>query len=1134
MTTEYLDTILVECDRQSASIKSTSDTSSWTNKQNSTLMLLPNDKVSVYSSYVNDVGSGQDNPIEFRGKSLNKTKTIKYTSVTAQSIKYVADVKKVYEIYDNVDTIEQTIELKDNEASSIINFYKTMDGLNYIQLPRRFIPTTSALLASAVNEDRFWASPDSTRLGRTLQEFPILDPAGGIVKQDSNYYGYVPDDIRGFKNYEIPVLPATTPVIGEPIHFILKNDNTRYTIMEKTRNISPNQPGLVWGTDAEIEVAKQKTYHPPYYAREPEFFDYVIKRERIDLNTNVGFSAAKNIADSLTKQFQSTRELEREDFPQKDMSTLAPGTTAPALDFVLNKRVESNTYKTFEAGNEFLQKEEWYKRSLYNGPTTSLADVTAPVDGVHLVIEAGSVPQVYGVQKETDDLASYYYNGFRFIACKRPEIYETGSELNDIFGIPTSENLSRANKVDTGLVLDIPYFTTTDGTVTGVIVEPRTPSPQLLNFKAFLESQKNYPELFSSETVRQILPPTQNNYFNVATGASYINHSGNSAARFCHMDTFVHADDTRYANCDVVSYDVNRFDDPANPSGPKNEFWKLGQSYYNYAGTSQRAGTPPANPATFNRDINNDKTQSSPFYFHYDNSQMEEFYTDPCSKTNFTTSKFTYGAFGKTITGDLVSNNTNHIIIYPNLLTWDKTAQPPAPSINVGLPDVFFHTYGGGEIEIKAGTKMGFDRHWNAWGTAMINLQSGKGKMGYASTTVNGALHQGSNPGIAGSGIAQPEVTFPLFGGVGADEERTENTPQLDATAYNNKLYCGADKPLLGFNGSYFYFEKLHTPLNRGNVEMKDPADNVLNPNFNAAEGAPDVYKINPEQQYEMYSPAQFPYNRASSYYLAGSAEERKLKRLNFNLEPLTIYDTTTGIYIEDFGYTEDTWDQGLWGRLGFTYSQFNASSTTRLTQVNNNNSSSLNIVTTNAEIDCVDTKSWAQNQFGVTKYNGEALVNYTIPVSDTAHGGGGHANPVQLIRWIPPVNQEATSVQIAAQNYPISMNNGYYNIRSDITGTSSFVDGTGNTRMPIVSIVSKQNPVGDYYITPETDIQFTVTKPTRLSSINVQITEPDGSPAAVSERSSVIFKIQRTRMLKTNIAQEVFEKLQEEVKQLK
>ncbi len=109
-------------------------------------------------------------------------------------------------------------------------------------------------------------------------------------------------------------------------------------------------------------------------------------------------------------------------------------------------------------------------------------------------------------------------------------------------------------------------------------------------------------------------------------------------------------------------------------------------------------------------------------------------------------------------------------------------------------------------------------------------------------------------------------------------------------------------------------------------------------------------------------------------------------------------------------------------------------------------------------------------------------------------------------------------------------MFSGYYNIRIDIVGNSSFVDGSGNTRMPIVSIVNKQNPVGDFYISPETDISFTITKPTRLSSVSVEITEPDGSPAPVSLRSSVIFKIERIRTLNTNLAREVFEKLQKEV----
>mgnify|MGYP003145890467 CR=1 FL=1 len=1131
--TPYLDTILVECDRQSASVKSTTDNGTWVNKQNNSLMLLPNDKVSVYSSYVNDVGSGQDNPIEYRGKSLNKTKIVKYTINSATMTTYVPAIKEVFPIYGTAQTLEREIELQDNRAEMVTNFYKTMDGLNYIQLPRRFIPRTSELAGSGIGEDKFWGSPDSARLGRTLQERPYLDPNPPVAgnTEENNWYGYVPEDIRGFLNYEAPVLPATAPALGDPIYFILKNDNSRYTIMEKTRNVFPAQPGLRWGHDATTVTGNQKIYHPPYYAREPEFFDYIITRERIILDADEGFSAAKTIADRLTRQMQRTRVLEREDFPDKLTPVTLPAIHGPAVDVALNKEITSNTYQAFEAGNEYQQQEVYYKRALFNGPLTTLADITTPANGVHLVIEAGPPPQVYGVEPATDTLASWYYAGFRYIACKRPEIYETGCQLNDIFGIATSEAYLPGRKILDGLVIDMPYFATDDGKVTGTILEPRTPSPQLLKYKAFLDAQGKYNELFSSETIRKILPPGQNNYFNAVSGAIRFS---TLAARFSHMDTFVH-NDIQYANCDVVSFDVNRFDHAA-PSGPKNEFWKLGNSYYNYAGTSQRPGTNPADPPTFNRDINNDKSQSKPFYFYYDSTQSEEFYENPCSKSIFISDTFSYGAFGKTIAGDIASNNENHVIIYPNLLSWNKSTL--RVSADIGLPDSFFHTYSDGSVQIKPGTKMGFDRHWNAWGTSMINLQSGKGEQGYANTTTkDGAgltsVESGTRPMIAGTGLAQPDVTFPIFGAQAWSTDRSAITAQLDATPYNNKLYIGADKPVIGFDGTNFYFENLHTPLNKGNLLQTDPADTTANPDFYPDDGAKDVYKINPEQQYEMYSPVQFPYNRPSSYYLAGSTDERKLKRLNFNLEPLTIYDTTTGIFIEDFGYTEETWESGLWGRMGFTYGQFHASALSRNQKINNNNSDTLNIVTTNAEVDCVDTKSWAQNQFGVTKYNGELLVNYTIPISDTPHSGTGHAAPIQLIRWIPPINQEAKSIKIFAQNYPISMFNGYYNIRSDITGDSSFVDGTGNTRMPIVSIVSKQNPVGDFYITPETDIQFTITKPTRLSSINIQITEPDGSPAAgVSERSSVIFKIQRTRMLKTNIAQEVFEKLQEEIKE--
>jgi len=1115
---EYIDTILVECDRQSATIKKDDNPSTWTNQQNNTIQLIPNDKVSVYSSYVNDVGSGQDNPIEFRGKRLNKQKTIKYNVETAIKTEYQQSTKRSYITYSDNDVINDTIELKDNKASTVINFYKTMDALNYIQLPRRFIKTTSELVASLVQEDNYWSSIDKVLLGRTHIEYPSHQAT--TDKEEANYYGFVPSDIRAFLNYEAPIAPATEPKLGEPVHFILKNDNSRYTIMTKTFNVNPNQPGLVFTADA----TKQGTYHPPYYAREPEFFDYHIVREKIELETDIGFSAAKTIADSLTQQLQKTSIQQREDLKDKVVSA-----TDPNVNFILNKRVESQTYQSFECGSEALQNETLYKKALFNGPTTSLADITAPAGGVHLTLSA-AVPAVYDVNVATDSDAAFYYNGYKYIACKRPEIYETGCQLNDIFGIPTTNNLVVANKLTQGLVLNIPYFATINGKVDGIVATPRRPSPQILNFKAYVESQRHYPELFSEDTVRRMYHPVINPYYDTASGEVYITKDN---ARYAHMDSFVQADHTRYSNCDVISFDVNRFVDPTDiRTGPKNQFWKLGQSYYDYRGTGKRFGTDPALDPTFNRDLDT-KSQSNPFYFHYDESLKDEFYEVPVSMSNYQSGNFTYGFLGRSIAADTLLGNTNHVIIYPNLLTFSQDTK--AITQNIGLPESFFHNYGDG-TRIAAETKIGFDRHWNAWGTSMINLQSGKGEYGYANTTRTtnaggGAadvqtLTNGTNPAMAGSGLAQPDATVPIYPDIDARLLRLQESDQLDTGYVNNKIYCGADKPEIGFNGTNFFFSRLHTPLNKGNLQQIEPLDNT---DFDPSQGAADVYKINPEQDYEMYSPVQYPYNRESSYYLAGSDHERKLRRMNFNLEPLTIYDTTTGIFIEDFGYTEESWDQGLWGRLGFTYQQFNKDTTTRNEIINLDNSTNLNIVTTNANIDCSDTKSWIQNQFGITKYNGEMLVNYTIPIATTTDSAVNQ--DLKLIRWLPPINQSATSIQISAQKYPISMFNGYYNIRSDIVGNSSFIDGTGNTRMPIVSIVNKQNPVGDFYISPETDISFTITKPTRLSSISVSITEPDGSPAPVSLRSSVIFKIERIRTLNTDLAKEVFERLQSEIK---
>jgi len=54
--------------------------------------------------------------------------------------------------------------------------------------------------------------------------------------------------------------------------------------------------------------------------------------------------------------------------------------------------------------------------------------------------------------------------------------------------------------------------------------------------------------------------------------------------------------------------------------------------------------------------------------------------------------------------------------------------------------------------------------------------------------------------------------------------------------------------------------------------------------------------------------------------------------------------------------------------------------------------------------------------------------------------------------------------------------------------------------------------------------VDFTITKPTIMSSVRVSIHDPNGSFANVDKNSSVLFKIQRQMNTTFNIAQEILQ----------
>ena len=102
-------------------------------------------------------------------------------------------------------------------------------------------------------------------------------------------------------------------------------------------------------------------------------------------------------------------------------------------------------------------------------------------------------------------------------------------------------------------------------------------------------------------------------------------------------------------------------------------------------------------------------------------------------------------------------------------------------------------------------------------------------------------------------------------------------------------------------------------------------------------------------------------------------------------------------------------------------------------------------------------------------------------------------------------------------------MKRGYYTIRSDIVPNSSFVGGNpDNTKYPIVGIINKENPQSDFYFAQESGIEFVITRPTILSSINVSLHDPDGSFANTSNDSSIIFKIDKINNSSLDIVNQI------------
>ena len=123
---DYIDTTLVECDRGTAQTKN-DNLGTWTNNMNESIQMQPGDKVSVYSSFISEVGADQPLAVEFKGTTLGYKKDIKYTTEiktdTTYSLIRAQISDETFPFTTDTQTTTETINVKDNEANMVINYY---------------------------------------------------------------------------------------------------------------------------------------------------------------------------------------------------------------------------------------------------------------------------------------------------------------------------------------------------------------------------------------------------------------------------------------------------------------------------------------------------------------------------------------------------------------------------------------------------------------------------------------------------------------------------------------------------------------------------------------------------------------------------------------------------------------------------------------------------------------------------------------------------------------------------------------------------------------------------------------------------------------------------------------------------
>ena len=883
--------------------------------------------------------------------------------------------------------------------------------------------------------------------------------------------------------------------MGTIAGFKYRNDNTRYTIYVKDityyasygqvaitanpdvrythtvltdgadiRNTSPSRKDFFL-----VDITRSTTQTSRFH-RDPALSEYVRYKETKTVSVPKGHSNPSNVADELTNQLNKG----------EDTNTGGDGTLQPIEAVIggmsdtvsgdkttsgISAKKTSQTFKTFGCAN-YVSFQKGNSRKFFGGKAVAPTNVWGTTDksaAETAVIDYMSSYHAIGVKRPelfdaTRDVAKNCYA--RKIGAGESDL-ATGDYLSGDYAWMDIEYPTARNQI-------VYQFRKTEPFITGI----EWTDDNLKYMKKWFDVQGQHPELFVNIRGTNILDSTSDSLYH--SGVNIRGHNADNS-RFIHVNSQRNGWMSGEAHLRDIPGGYLNAGDYASLGG--DNYW-TDTMEYNATGIS----SSPINQ------------QSRPYWCWFDSSRRD------ILDGGETEDNMYGGYFYKRLDAGkyYIALSTKYI---------GGTPQQFWTGLDSGSPDDS-NPYVPTDTDEWGPVKAGADVHFSAYGTDCIMLYAG-----YTNADIMEGINEVLTP-------AEFTATTAYNVGSGANTFTTSTADRI------RERYVGAVNPEVSFDdkSSRFNFQRLHTPEHSGNPVNAGIDEEIP---ILGSESGNEVYKINKRILKGDFCPDLQGYVGFFKYQINTAAvatdpktpkEYSNIYLFNPNLEKWKTYDADCGIFIEDFGVSEEKWSNSFWGILGFTWEQFN-NNTVVDRQHRSNDESTMTIgssFTTNANVESGDMNKLRVNIFGAVLYTNQVPVQMSMDGDKKFNGG---------IPIAPAITNTAVSSQINAERLPRKMINPYFLIRSNIVGDNNYQGGVdGGQLLPIVYVVNKENGFGDFYFQSSSQLEFTITESRMLTEISTSIHNPDMTLATVDNTSAIIYKITKQIATDLNVAQSILQ----------